>query len=187
MVPNHRPPLGISLRYLVTTWCENVKEAHRLLGDLMLAALEETKFEVEAIPAPVELWRAFGIAPRAEESVDEIRWFDNWTQFVRVFAPEGSSSTPLANAVFGFFLNGGSLCCVVNVGKEGSLKGAKRSGRKDDITEGRRRGLDLLDETDPASHDQLLTHCENRKNRVAILDDLSVIARQTHASVEYLR
>ena len=123
-----------------------------------------------------------GIAPKAEESVDQIRWFDNWTQFVRVFAPEGSASTPLANAVFGFFLNGGSRCCVVNVGKDGSLKGAKKSGPKEDPTEDGRKGLELLDETDdvaivaapgfndPVSHDELLSHCENRKNRVAILD-----------------
>ncbi len=113
-----------------------------------------------------------GVAPNPEAFVNQIRWFDNWTQFVRDFAPEGSATTPLANAVFGFFLNGGSRCCVVNVGN-GPLVAPPT---------GQRKGLDLLEETDqvaivaapgfadPASHDALLAHCEKLKNRVAILD-----------------
>jgi hypothetical protein len=113
-----------------------------------------------------------GAAPNAKAFENQLRWLDNWSQFVRDFVPEGATTTPLANAVYGFFLNGGSRCCVVNVGA-GPLVGPPT---------GRRKGLDLLEETDevaivaapgfndPASHDALLTHCEKRKNRVAVLD-----------------
>lgn len=113
-----------------------------------------------------------GTAPNPGAFTDQIRWLDNWAQFVRDFVVEGSATTPLANAVFGFFLNGGSRCCVVNIGT-GPLVGPPI---------GQRRGLDLLEETDevaivaapgfndPASHDALLNHCEKVKNRVAVLD-----------------
>jgi hypothetical protein len=78
----------------------------------------------------------------------------------------------LAHAVHGFFLNGGSRCYVVNVGKGGSLEGGA----------GKRQGIDLLEEKeevaivagpgfyDPASHKSLVAHCERLKDRVAILD-----------------
>lgn len=113
-----------------------------------------------------------GVAPNIKAYENELRWVNNWSQFVRDFVGESSNSTPLSNAVHGFFLNGGSRCCIVNVGK-GSLIGPAR---------GRRKGLDLLEETDEvaivaapgytdaASLDALLSHCEDRKNRVAILD-----------------
>lgn len=113
-----------------------------------------------------------GVTPDVKAFDNQMRWFDNWSQFVRDFVPEGATSTPLSNAVYGFFLNGGSRCCVINVGS-GPLVGPPT---------GRRKGLDLLEETDevaivaapgfndPASYDALLTHCEKRKNRVAVLD-----------------
>jgi phage tail sheath protein FI len=113
-----------------------------------------------------------GVAPNPKSFENQIRWFDNWSQFVRDFVTEGASSTPLSHAVHGFFLNGGSRCCVVNIGS-GPLVGPPV---------GRRKGLDLLQETDevaivaapgfndPSSQDALLTHCETRKNRVAVLD-----------------
>lgn len=113
-----------------------------------------------------------GVTPDADAHLNTIRWVNNWTQFLRDFAPEGKATTALANAVYGFFLNGGSRCCVVNIGK-GSLAGG---------TKGQRQGLDLLEETDQVSivaapgftdaisHDALLAHCEKLKNRVAILD-----------------
>ena len=70
----------------------------------------------------------------------------------------------LSQAVHGFFLNGGSRCYVVNVGTRGSIK----------------TGLDLLARLDEVAivaapgrldvYDDLLTHCEGLKDRVAILD-----------------
>lgn len=59
-----RPPLRISLRYLVTTWAEKPEEAHGLLGQLVFAAMDSSEVEVELDPVPVSVWRAFGVAPR---------------------------------------------------------------------------------------------------------------------------
>jgi hypothetical protein len=59
-----RPPLQISLRYLVTAWAEEYEKAHRMLGVLMFAAMENSEFEVEQDPVPVSLWVALSVRPR---------------------------------------------------------------------------------------------------------------------------
>lgn len=59
-----RPPLQVALRYLVTSWAEEPHKAHRLLGDLMFAAMDNPDFDIEVDSIPVELWRALGVAPR---------------------------------------------------------------------------------------------------------------------------
>lgn len=109
-----------------------------------------------------------GIAPDSTAYLNEARAVNNWSQFVRDFAPEGSTSTPLALAVFGFFLNGGTRCYVVNVGQGNPISG--RSGidlfeRIDDIAIVLAPGY-----CDPASFETVLSHCEKLKDRVAILD-----------------
>ena len=113
-----------------------------------------------------------GVAPDPKALVDAVKAVNNWSEFVRAYAPEGTDSTPLSHAVFGFFENGGARCYVVNVGRSGTIAGG---GRK-------RAGLDLLAEidevaivaapgyTDAASYDALLSHCEALGDRVAILD-----------------
>jgi hypothetical protein len=113
-----------------------------------------------------------GRAPAADRTPHEAMWFDNWTQFRTAFAPDGSASTPLSHAVYGFFLNGGARCCVVNVGSDDSIVG--------DGTP--RKGLGIFEQsdsiaivaapsyTDAASYDALLSHCEKMQNRVAVLD-----------------
>jgi hypothetical protein len=58
-----RPPLQLDLRYLITTWHPE-PAAHRVLNQLAFAALESTVFEVEDAPVPLDLWLAFGVAPR---------------------------------------------------------------------------------------------------------------------------
>jgi phage tail sheath protein FI len=110
-----------------------------------------------------------GIAPKADAHVNEAVAINNWSQFLREFVGETQKSTPLANAVFGFFLNGGARCYVVNTG----------SG---DAISGRGKGLDQLaaiDEIamivapgrfDAASHDALLSSAEQLGDRIAILD-----------------
>src|SRR3954470_21444257 len=59
----------------------------------------------------------------------------NWTQFVKIFGdPNEPDNGPfmegayLAHSVYGFFLNGGSLCWVVRVGDDGA-NGAGSSAR----------------------------------------------------------
>lgn len=125
-----------------------------------------------------------GEAPDAGARLNEAVAINNWSQFVREFVPEGSTSTNLSHAVYGFFQNGGSRCYVVNVGK-GAITG---TGRK-------RAGMDILEQvdeiaivaapgyTDPASYDAVIGHCENMKDRVGILDapidvsDISALTR----------
>jgi hypothetical protein len=59
-----RAPLQLSLRYLVTTWADSPEEAHRLLGDLVLAAMGDAHLKVELEPLSATSWTALGIPPR---------------------------------------------------------------------------------------------------------------------------
>jgi len=59
-----RPPLQLLLRYLVTAWSEDPEDAHRMLGELVFAAMEHDEFEVEFDAAPAAIWTAFGAVPR---------------------------------------------------------------------------------------------------------------------------
>ena len=54
----------IGLIYLVSTWAEEPEAAHRLLGDLAFAALEEGEFEVEFGSLPVETWAGYRLMHR---------------------------------------------------------------------------------------------------------------------------
>ncbi|MPZ48125.1 MAG: phage tail sheath family protein [Dehalococcoidia bacterium] len=113
-----------------------------------------------------------GVAPKADAHLNEAFACNNWTQFRREFIVDATESTPLSHAVWGFFLNGGRRCFIVNVGPSGLVDGGGRG----------RTGLQLLaaiDEiaivaapgyTDAASYEAILAHCELLKDRVAILD-----------------
>ena len=59
-----RAPLELTLRYLITTWSKSPSDAHKMLGQLALAALDHSGFVVDSESLPLELWRGFGIAPR---------------------------------------------------------------------------------------------------------------------------
>jgi|SRR5687768_4122299 hypothetical protein len=133
--------------------------------------------EIPTGPRPIEAvgtsTAAFlGQAPNPGARPHEAVAINNWSQFVREFAADSTTSTPLAQAVFGFFQNGGGRCYVVNIGPNNEL-----------VSDGsRRKGIDTLEEvdeiaivaapgySDPATHDTLLSHCEKLKDRVAILD-----------------
>jgi uncharacterized protein len=113
-----------------------------------------------------------GEAPNAEARLNEAVAINNWREFVDLFVVEGSRSTALSHAVYGFFQNGGSRCYVVNVGRNGGLTGGRRG----------RGGLEILEQVDEVAivvvpgyteavhYDLVLTHCETLKDRVAILD-----------------
>jgi len=58
-----RPPLQVLLRYLVTARAKNPQEAHRILGQLLFAAMEHAEYEVELEPIPPQVWQAFGTMP----------------------------------------------------------------------------------------------------------------------------
>jgi uncharacterized protein len=121
-----------------------------------------------------------GVAPDRAARVNEPVPINNWSQFTRIFmSGDNSSNTTLSRAVYGFFLNGGSRCYVVNIGDGRSITGG--GGRS-------RVGLDVLQQVDevaivaapgyvdPASYDALLSHCEARGDRVAILDGPETVA-----------
>ena len=113
-----------------------------------------------------------GVTPDPTKHLNEPVAINNWAQFKREFVSEGSESTPLSHAVFGFLQNGGSRCYVVNVGEGNPITGGGRG----------RTGLEVLEQideiaivaapgyTDAASYDAVLTHCEKLEDRVAILD-----------------
>jgi hypothetical protein len=107
-----------------------------------------------------------GTAPLADVGKGDVVPVDNWAQFARLFIGDTGKSTDLANAVQGFFANGGSRCYIANVGPN------------DPIAPGL-EALNLIDEiaivaapgrTDQQSYSALLDAAETMKDRVAILD-----------------
>lgn len=112
-----------------------------------------------------------GIAPDPSIRPHEPVGINSWSHFMRVFAPDPSKaeSTHLAQAVHGFFLNGGSRCYVVNCQDENQLTGNRKG----------LGALEPIDEiaivaapgfTSAAAYDAILNHCETLEDRVAILD-----------------
>ena len=151
--------------------------------------------EVPAGPRPIQAvgtsTAAFvGVAPNAGARLNQAVAINSWTQFLKEFVPQGAASTPLSNAVFGFFQNGGHRCYCVNVGKDQPIAGGGEG----------RTGVDVLEEIDEVNivaapgytsvgdYDALLTHCEKLKNRVAVLDapedvpDIDLLAQVGTAS-----
>lgn len=109
-----RPHVQPALRYLVTVTAAEPKDAHRLLGALLHAALEHPDFEVELEPIPSHFWTAFHIVPRPA-FVLRLPWPREWPASTAplVQAPpslvsgglapfygqvRGPGATPLANA-----------------------------------------------------------------------------------------
>ena len=127
--------------------------------------------EVSAGARPVESvgtrTAAFiGMANTASARLGEAVGLVNWGEYRRIFADGATKATPLTNAVFGFFLNGGSRAYVVNIANAGELPAALRTlSGIDDIAIIAAPGL-----SDPASSDALLTHCEASGTCFAIID-----------------
>jgi Bacteriophage tail sheath protein len=124
-----------------------------------------------------------GEAPNPTAHLDEAFAVNNWGQFQREYVREGDVSTPLSNAVYAFFRNGGARCYVVNVSKDQSIEGDGRS------TLGLRR-LEAIDEvaiiaapgrSDVATYEALKGQAERLWDRIAIAD-----APETFASVNQL-
>lgn len=113
-----------------------------------------------------------GALPIADAHLGEAIACNNWSQFVKEFVGEDGQGTTLARAVYGFFMNGGGRCYIVNVPENDSIAGDAR----------KRTGLHCLEQvdevaivaapgrTDLASHQALISHCELLEDRVAILD-----------------
>ena len=114
-----------------------------------------------------------GPAPDAKAHPNEAFAVNNWSEFRNHYAADNKMpSTVLANAVYGFFANRGSRCYIVNMPKSEAIRGGDQP----------RTGLKLLEEidevaivaapgiVDPASHEDLIAHCEKMGDRVCILD-----------------
>ena len=122
-----------------------------------------------------------GVAPKAEAFVDRPRECNNWSEFVRDFCSEDNRENKgnyLAYALYGYFMNGGGRCYVLNIGKGGSVAGnaAKGTGVN---------AFEAYDEpamvaapgcTNVADYRAILDHCEKMANRVAILDGPQQVA-----------
>ncbi len=113
-----------------------------------------------------------GVAPDAGKHLNVPVAVNNWSQFIKEFVGKDSPSTPLAQAVFGFFNNGGSRCYIVNVGPGNPIAGDER--QHTGIS-----SLEQIDEvaivaapgyTDLLSYEAVLSHCEKLGDRIAILD-----------------
>jgi hypothetical protein len=59
-----RPPLQLTLCYLVTVWAPELGETHRRLGELVFAAMSRDDVEVDLEPLQGSDWAAFGTPPR---------------------------------------------------------------------------------------------------------------------------
>ena len=141
--------------------------------------------EISTGPRPIEAVGTstagfLGKAPHPDAPKHAAEAVENWAQFIRRFVADPAGrpdretplSTPLAQAVWGFFQNGGSRCYVCNVGEDG-IGGGGAGGR---------RGVDVFEEvdeiaivaapgyTDAQDYDALIGHCLKLKDRVAILD-----------------
>jgi hypothetical protein len=102
-------PLKLQLRYLVTASASDPSEAHRLLAELLFAALETAEMEVEMEPVPLALWQAFGVAPRPAFTVRLPLIKERKTRPMRrVLEPLVVQATPLAQ-LDGVLLGPGDL------------------------------------------------------------------------------
>jgi hypothetical protein len=59
-----RPPLQLALRYLITADAETSEQAHRLLGDLVFAAMQNPEWSVELEPLHPADWAPFALPPQ---------------------------------------------------------------------------------------------------------------------------
>lgn len=58
-----RPPHQIRVRYLVTVAAASPRDEHQVLGDLLVAALDDAGLQVETLPWSAAEWGAAGLPP----------------------------------------------------------------------------------------------------------------------------
>jgi hypothetical protein len=72
---NRRPPVQAMARYLVTAAAATPLDAHRLLGQVLVAAADRPDLDLEHHEPPVGLWPALGVAPQPAISLRvPVRW-----------------------------------------------------------------------------------------------------------------
>jgi hypothetical protein len=138
--------------------------------------VEETNSGARPIEAVGTSTAGFvGVAPETDVAIGQAVALNNWTEFLKRFTkPDGKYDKPnhLANAVQGFFLNGGSRCYVAPIPKGGPLVG-KGSGfdalnKIDEVAIVAAPGM-----TDLVSYNAIIQSAVDTLDRVAILDAIA--------------
>jgi hypothetical protein len=57
--------LTLLLKYLVTARSATAVTAHRMLSELLVAAVHNPEFQIDRTPLPVSVWHALGVPPQA--------------------------------------------------------------------------------------------------------------------------
>lgn len=100
-----RPPLQITLRYMVTTWAAKPEEAHRLLGDLLFAALDGKDYDVDLSHTDAATWAALGVSPQPSFTLEahlKLERAEPPTRYVRVpLVVQAGPMVPLQGSVVG--------------------------------------------------------------------------------------
>ncbi|KAA3663578.1 MAG: phage tail sheath family protein [Chloroflexi bacterium] len=122
-----------------------------------------------------------GVSPASAKSDADIqadaleaKVIDNWTQFKRDYfsatKPEDDDWTNLAHAVYGFFLNGGSRCWIVDMGNKDNTENQLEAALNMLATVDEIAILAAPGFTGDAFYEKMATHVENMKDRVFIMD-----------------
>jgi phage tail sheath protein FI len=107
-----------------------------------------------------------GVAPKADAFPMQAIAVNSFGDFRSTFGAAAATPNMLANALFGFFANGGSRCYVVNLGGDRPIDRALDAIEPiDEIAMIAAPGL-----TDIATTSRLLSFCETVGGRFAILD-----------------
>jgi phage tail sheath protein FI len=106
-----------------------------------------------------------GLAPKADSEPGRAIAINNFGDFRSTFGATSETPNHLANAVFGFFANGGSRCYVVNLGDKPIEAALEAIEPIDEIAMVAAPG-----KTDFASTAAVLAFCERVGDRFAILD-----------------
>jgi hypothetical protein len=100
-----RAPLQMALRFVVTVWAGDALAEHRLLGELVAAAMQEEGFEVLLAPLPPAVWTALRATPRPSFVLQvPVRQARPEPSVPRVRGPlsvQGVGLAPLAGVVLG--------------------------------------------------------------------------------------
>lgn len=132
-----------------------------------------------------------GAAPKPDAHLNKAIAINNWTEFIEEFFPATNRETfwtNLAYGVYGFFLNGGSRCFVVNIG--GTDQNPNPLINENDVV-----GLDVLARIDEVAmvaapgrngnndYSALISHCEKLGDRVAIMDGPKTLTKDAIKSL----
>ena len=119
----------------------------------------------------------------------------SWEEFKNSFGDIQAKNSPLSQAVYGFFNNGGTRCWVIRVATAEAPKADSKQAGAGGWTNlapllDKFAGIDEIaivaapGATAKAQQDALLSHCENAKDRVAILDSAQTPANNDPGAIK---